>query len=93
MQKNEIAHMVASRVDNVTVSKAAEVIDAFFEVLVDIINSGTNYNQKNFGTFKKVRRAARKGRNPQTKEIVNIPETNSMKIVLSQKLKERLNQD
>lgn len=41
-----------------------------------------------FGTFQKVRRKARKGRNPQTGETIKIKATNTVKFKPGKKLKE-----
>jgi DNA-binding protein HU-beta len=41
-----------------------------------------------FGTFEKVRRKARKGRNPQTGEEIKIKASNSVKFKPGKKLKE-----
>ena len=57
----------------------------------DALAEGESYNQKNFGTFKRIDRAPRKGRNPQTREIVDIPASKALKVVVSNALKEKLN--
>ena len=43
-----------------------------------------------FGTFSKVRRKARKGRNPQTGETIKIKATNVVKFKVGKKLKEAI---
>lgn len=93
MKKHEMARAITERVDGVTISLAENVVDAFFEVLVERLASDDTFNQKNFGTFKRIDRAARKGRNPQTREIVVIPPTKALKIVVSNNLKVKLNEE
>jgi len=41
-----------------------------------------------FGTFSKVRRKARKGRNPQTGEVIKIKASNAVKFKAGKKLKD-----
>jgi DNA-binding protein HU-beta len=43
-----------------------------------------------FGTFAKVRRKARKGRNPQTGEVIKIKASNGVKFRAGKKLKEAI---
>ncbi len=43
-----------------------------------------------FGTFQKIRRKARKGRNPQTGEVINIKATNVVKFKPGKKLREAI---
>jgi len=43
-----------------------------------------------FGTFQKTRRKARKGRNPQTGEVIKIKATNVVKFKPGKKLKEAI---
>lgn len=92
MKKNDVARAIAERMDGLTLTQIEDCVDTFFEVLIDCLSEGDCYNQKNFGTFKRIDRAARKGRNPQTKEIVVIPPTKALKIVVSNNLKTRLNE-
>ena len=91
MKKYDVAKAISERIDGLTLVQIEDCIDTFFEVLSDELADGGYYNQKNFGTFKRIDRAPRKGRNPQTKEIVKIPATKALKIVVSKQLKEKLN--
>ena len=68
-----------------------KVIEEFADLCSDCGAEGESYNQKNFGTFKRIDRAPRKGRNPQTREIVDIPASKALKVVVSNALKEKLN--
>ena len=86
-----MAKAISDRIDGLTLTQIEDCIDTFFEVLVDSLAEGDAYNQKNFGTFKAVDRAARVGRNPQTGERVEIASSKALKIVASSALKNRLN--
>lgn len=91
MKKRDMAKAVAERLDGLSLVQIEDCIDVFFEVLTDCLAEGESYNQKNFGTFKRIDRAPRKGRNPQTRETVEIPATRALKVVVSKALKEKLN--
>ena len=91
MKKHEIAKQISNRMDGLTLQQIEDCIDCFFDVLTETLANGDSYNQKNFGTFKSVDRAPRKGRTPQTKEVVDIPATKALKIVVSKSLKDVLN--
>ena len=65
MNKSELIDAVAERAE---LSKAAvnKAIDAFTEVITNVISKGTPVALIGFGTFKTVNRAARTGKNPKT---------------------------
>ena len=86
-----MAKAISDRMDGITLTQIEDCIDTFFDVLVDSLVDGDTYNQKNFGTFKRIDRAARKGRNPQTREMVDIPPSKALKVVVSSSLKDKLN--
>lgn len=50
-----------------------EVLAAFTEVVTAVLKDGEKVQLVGFGTFEVRERAARMGRNPQTKEAVEIP--------------------
>jgi len=91
MKKRDIAKAISARLDGLTLIQIENCIDTFFDILTDCLANGDSYNQKNFGTFKRIDRAPRKGRNPQTREIVEIPATKALKVVVSKSLKDKLN--
>ena len=70
---------------------AGQVVDTFFEALAEHLVQGDAYNVARFATFKPVDRAARVGRNPTTLEVITIDPQKSVKLVLSDHLKQRLN--
>jgi DNA-binding protein HU-beta len=91
MKKHDMAKAISDRMDGITLTQIEDCVDTFFDVLVDALVDGDTYNQKNFGTFKRIDRAARKGRNPQTREMVDIPPSKALKVVVSSSLKDKLN--
>lgn len=90
MKKREIARLVAEKTDGITLVQIEDCIEAFFDVLVELVCKGESFNQKNFGTFKQVTRAARKARNPLTGEQMDLKESKAIKLVVSKNLKDKL---
>ena len=71
------ADFVAAVAANAELSKtdAANAIDAVIEVIKKALKSGDTVSLVGFGTFEVRDRAARKGRNPQTGDEIQIPAT------------------
>ena len=54
------------------------VIDALMSTVADEVKKDNEIRLIGFGTFKKAKRAARKGRNPQTGEAIDIAASESL---------------
>ena len=94
MRKHEIANKILDKIDlDITRPEAELFIDTFFDILAYELANGEHYSQKNFASFKRVEKAARKGRNPQTGEPVDIPATRGLKVIPSPYLKDLLAHD
>ena len=91
MKKHEIAKKIANRMDGLTLQQIEDCVDLGGRRITKTLAEGDFFNQKNFDTFKCVDRAPRKGRNPQTREVVDIPATRALKVVVSKSLKDTLN--
>ena len=88
MNKQDLATQM---VKDSGLSKAAaiKVIDALVDAITDELkNKEGKVTLVGFGTFKVVRRAAKTGRNPKTKETIKIPAKNVVKFVPGKKLKD-----
>ncbi len=70
-------------------STVASVIDAFFEAAGDAIAADDKIVITGWLTFERGHRTARKGVNPRTGESLEIPATNTAKVKVGSKLKER----
>nr|DAD83094.1 MAG TPA: DNA binding protein [Podoviridae sp. ctlpi2] len=68
-----------------------EVVNAFVAVLGDKLAAGEEVRIKELGTFHQSVRSARKGRNPQTGEEIDVPETNVVRFKLSAAVSRALN--
>lgn len=91
MKKSELVSKVVDKVDGLNAEVASKAINAIFETIAEELQAGGSYNQDKFGTFKVVTRAARKGRNPQTGEQIDIAAKTAVKVVVSKHLKDLVN--
>jgi len=69
------AELVAALAQKAEVSKkdAEKVLAAFVDVVGTSLKKGDKVQLDGFGTFEARKRAARKGKNPATKAVINIP--------------------
>jgi DNA-binding protein HU-beta len=85
--KQELVDAVAENADLTKVS-AARAIDAVFEAITGALAKGDTVSLLGFGSFKVRARAARKGLNPQTKQVIDIPASNAPAFTAGKKLKD-----
>lgn len=72
--------------------KAAETaLDAFVTSVEEALKAGEKVQLVGFGTFEVRQRAARKGRNPQTKEVIKIPASKAPVFKAGKALKDLVN--
>ncbi len=74
MTKADLVVQVAKRT-GLTSRASKEAVAAVFDVIADALKRGEKVVVTGFGTFLVRKRAARKGRNPQTGEEITIPAT------------------
>ena len=88
MTKAELVDQMANDA-NISKVAAAKALDSFMEgVKTTLKKKDGKVTLVGFGTFAKVRRKARKGRNPQTGEEIKIKASNTVKFSAGKKLKE-----
>lgn len=90
MTKAELVEMMA---EDASISKvaAAAALDSFMDGVTKALKKKDGkVTLVGFGTFSKVRRKARKGRNPQTGEEIKIKATNVVKFRPGKKLREAI---
>ena len=87
MNKKELIESIAGAAD---ISKAAaeKALNATLTSVADALKKGDKVTLVGFGTFSKVRRKARKGRNPQTGAPIKIKARNVVKFRPGKKLKD-----
>jgi len=64
---------------NLSKTKAKEAVDALLESLSQELSSGSKVTLTGFGTFQIKEQKAKRGRNPQTGEVMKIPAKNVVK--------------
>ena len=90
MNKTEL---VAAIADQAELSKkdAEKALKAFVDVVTDELKKGERIQLVGFGSFEVRKRAARKGRNPQTKEEIKIPASKAPVFKAGKALKDLVN--
>lgn len=90
MNKAELIAKIAE--ESKLTKKAAETaLDAFVKTVEDELAKDEKVQLVGFGTFEVRQRAARKGRNPQTKEEIKIPASKAPVFKAGKALKELVN--
>lgn len=90
MNKAELITKIAE--ESKLTKKAAETaLDAFVSSVEDALKAGEKVQLVGFGTFEVRQRAARKGRNPQTKAEIKIPASKAPVFKAGKALKELVN--
>ena len=74
MNKNELIAAVAERA-NLTKKDSELAVSAMIEAITDALCEGDKVQLVGFGSFEVKNREARVGRNPKTKEAIEIPAT------------------
>ena len=85
--------LVAAMAEKSQLSKkdAESALKAFIDVVSEEMQKGEKIQLVGFGTFEVSERAARVGRNPQTKQEITIPASKAPKFKAGKALKDSLN--
>jgi len=79
MNKTALIEAAAAKAQ-VSKAEAAKVIDAALEAAVEAVKKGEGVQLVGYATISVVKKAARKGINPATKQAINIPAKNVVKM-------------
>ncbi len=90
MNKAELIAAVAAQTGE-TKKSAEATINAFVDTVTKSLKKGDKVQLVGFGSFEVRKRAARKGRNPQTKEEIKIPASKAPVFKAGKALKELVN--
>lgn len=90
MNKSEFIQAMAEK-SGLTVKDATAALNATLEVIQESLQKGESVSFVGFGTFEVKKRAARTGRNPQTKQPVEIPASKAPSFKAGKPLKEAVN--
>lgn len=90
LNKTELINKVAD-VTQMTKKDAGQAVEAVFSAITEALSAGEKVQLIGFGNFEVHNRAARKGRNPQTGEEIEIPERKVPSFKAGKQLKEEVN--
>ena len=90
MNKSDLIAAVAAKTGS-TKKDAEATINSFVEVITEALEKGEKVQLVGFGSFEVRKRAARKGRNPQTKEEIKIPASKAPVFKAGKALKDLVN--
>ena len=90
MNKSELIAAMAAKTGE-TKKNAEATLNAFVDVVTESLVKGDKVQLVGFGSFEVRKRAARKGRNPQTKEEIKIPASKAPVFKAGKQLKELVN--
>lgn len=91
MTKAELVEKIYVKAGLPSKAKAEEALDAVIDCVREALVAGDAVSFTGFGSFKVNTRAARKGRNPQTHEEIDIPASKVVKFTPAKALKDALN--
>ncbi|GIN67594.1 MULTISPECIES: HU family DNA-binding protein [Bacillus] len=91
MNKKELVGAVAEATGQ-TKKDVELVVDSTFDVITSALKDGEKIKVHSFGSFEVRERAARKGRNPQSGEEIEIPATKAPAFKAAKALKDAIKQ-
>ena len=90
MNKSDLIAAMAAKTGS-TKKDAEATLNAFVDVVTEALVKGDKVQLVGFGSFEVRKRAARKGRNPQTKEEIKIPASKAPVFKAGKALKDIVN--
>lgn len=90
MNKSDLIAAIAAKTGD-TKKNAETALNAITEVITEALVKGDKVQLVGFGSFEVRKRAARKGRNPQTKEEIKIPASKAPVFKAGKALKDVVN--
>ncbi len=90
MNKTDLVNAIASK-SGLNKKNSEAALNAFIGTVQDTLKKGDKVVLVGFGTFEVRKRAARKGRNPQTKKEITIPASSAPVFKAGKGLKDKVN--
>jgi DNA-binding protein HU-beta len=90
MNKSELVSVVAGKAE-ITKKSADKAVSALFEAIKEDVAAGNRVQVAGFGSFEPRKRAARKGKNPQTGAEIEIPAATVPAVRAGKAFKEKTN--
>jgi len=90
LTKQEFLTKISEKHADLSKKQVADLVGDVFEMISTSLQAGEKVAWAGFGTFSVTERAARKGRNPQTGEELQIKASKSVKFKVSGTMKDKL---
>lgn len=90
MNKSQLVQSISEQY-NIKKKDATIAVERIFDSIFESLVRGEKVQISGFGTFETKERAARRGRNPHTKETLEIPAFKSARFTPSKTLKKAIN--
>jgi DNA-binding protein HU-beta len=90
MNKTDLVNEIAKQT-GLTKVKSGEALDALVSAISESLKKGDKVTLVGFGTFTTSKRGARKGRNPKTGAVINIPSKRVAKFKAGSELSKTVN--
>jgi DNA-binding protein HU-beta len=90
MNKADLVNSISEQT-GLTKTKSNQVVDALTSVITETLSKGEKVTLVGFGTFTTNDRNARKGRNPKTGEVIEIPAKRVAKFKAGSELTKNVN--
>ncbi len=88
MTKADLVQKIHAKANLASKTQTENALNAVVEALTEALKSGETVSFTGFGSFKVVKRAARKGRNPKTGAAIQIKASRAVKFTPGKKLKD-----
>lgn len=89
MNKAEFVNALAKKL-RLTKAQSEDFLDAALDVIQKTVSQGEEVKLVGFGTFSRLNKKARVGRNPKTGQVVEIPHTKVPRFRPGKEFKERM---
>jgi DNA-binding protein HU-beta len=90
MNKADLVNSISEQT-GLTKTKSNQVVDAITSLIAETLSKGEKVTLVGFGTFTTTDRNARKGRNPKTGEVIDIPAKRVAKFKAGSELTKNVN--
>ena len=91
MVRSELLQKICNQHPQLLRRDVEKILKIIFVEISNALSRGENVEIRGFGTYKKIKRKARIGRNPRNSKLVQIPEKNAIRWKISKTFFNRLN--
>ena len=92
MNKKEFIDLISDK-GSLNKKDAEIALHAVLDSLTELLTKGDSIALPGFASFSVKKRAARKGRNPATGKVIDIPASNAVSFKVGQNLKDAINEN